>query len=58
MGRKNEVQSFKFVKSDANRFYFDGFTFEKIDSDEINIYGLIHQDNGNVKEVKVNYIKQ
>lgn len=55
---KNEIQSFKFVKSDANRFYFDGFIFEKISSNEINIYGLIHQYNGNVKEVKFNYKKQ
>ncbi|MGB5820454.1 MAG: DUF6265 family protein [Saonia sp.] len=26
---KNEVQTFKLVKLDGNRFYFDGFTFEK-----------------------------
>ncbi|MEO0528823.1 MAG: DUF6265 family protein [Bacteroidota bacterium] len=55
---KNEVQSFKLVKLHDNRVYFDGFTFEKISADEINIYGQIHQDDGTVEEVKFNYKKQ
>lgn len=52
---KDEVQSFKLVKVSGNRLYFDGFTFEKISDREINIYGLIHQEDGRAKEVKFNY---
>lgn len=55
---KDEVQRFNLVKVDNNRIYFDGFTFEKVSEDEINIYGLIHQDGGKTKEVKFNYKKQ
>lgn len=54
---KDEVQSFKLVKVDSSRIYFDGFTFEKISADEINIYALIGDEDGNNKEVKFNYKK-
>lgn len=54
---KEEVQSFKLVKIDGNRLYFEGFTFEKVTTDEINIYGLIHQ-NETEEEVKFNYKRQ
>ncbi len=55
---KEEVQSFKLVKVVENRLYFDGFTFERISPNEINIYGLIHQNDGTPKEVKFNYKRQ
>jgi len=55
---KDEAQRFKLIKVDDNRFYFEGFTFEKISEDEINIYGLIHQDDSEAKEVKFNYKRQ
>ncbi|MFK7814244.1 MAG: DUF6265 family protein [Maribacter sp.] len=51
---KDEVQSFKLIKAERNRMYFEGFTFEKISENEINIYGLIHQD-GKAEEVQFNY---
>lgn len=54
---KDEVQSFKLVKVDGNRIYFEGFTFEKISETEINIYGLIQQGD-TAEEVTFNYIKQ
>lgn len=54
---KDEVQSFKLIKIDGNRAYFDGFTFEKVSANEINIYALIHQDDGKLEEVKFNYKK-
>jgi hypothetical protein len=54
---KEEVQSFKLIKVGADRLYFEGFTFEKVNDAEINIYGLIHQD-GTDEEVKFNYKKQ
>lgn len=56
--QKNEVQSFKLIKVDGNRLYFDGFTFEKVSDTEINIYGLIHQNDDTEEEVKFNYKKQ
>jgi len=54
---KDEVQSFKLIKVDGNRFYFEGFTFEKISDDEINIYGLI-QEGDKAEETKFNYKKK
>jgi len=54
---KEEVQRFKLIKVAGNRLYFDGFTFEKVNESEINIYGLIHQD-GKAEEIKFNYKKQ
>jgi len=55
---KDEVQRFKFVKSEGDRMYFEGFTFERISDNEINIYGLISNEDGSSEEVKFNYIKQ
>lgn len=54
---KDEVQRFKLVKTDGNRMYFDGFTFEKISDNEINIYALIEHQDGSTEEVKFNYIR-
>ncbi len=52
---KDEVQRFPLVKIEGNRAYFDGFTFEKVDDDEINIYGLIGNDDGTANEITFNY---
>jgi hypothetical protein len=52
---KNEVQQFKFIKAEDNRVYFNGFTFEKVSTDEINIYGLIGNEDGSSSEVVFNY---
>lgn len=52
---KDEVQQFKFIKAEANRMYFEGFTFERINDQEINIYGLIENEDGSAEEVKFNY---
>lgn len=54
---KDEVQTFKLIKVEDNRMYFDGFTFEKVSDTEINIYGLIHNDDETIEEVKFNYKK-
>ncbi|VAW13177.1 hypothetical protein MNBD_BACTEROID03-2529 [hydrothermal vent metagenome] len=55
---KDEVQSFKLVESKENRVSFDGFTFEKISADEINIYVVIEHDDKTTEEVKFNYKRQ
>lgn len=55
---KDEVQSFKLIKIAGNRVYFEGFTFEKVNENEINIYGLMHNEDGSEEEVAFNYKKQ
>ena len=55
---KNEVQQFKFIKHEGNRVYFDGFTFENVSPKEINIYGLIGNEDGSENEVVFNYKKE
>ena len=35
--------------------YFEGFTFERINDQEINIYGLIEHANGSADEVQFNH---
>jgi hypothetical protein len=52
---KDEVQTFKFIKARENRMYFEGFTFERISYQEINIYGLIENEDGTTEEMKFNY---
>ncbi len=52
---KDEVQTFKYIKAEENRIYFEGFTFERVSDHEINIYGLIENDDGSAEEVKFNY---
>ncbi len=54
---KKEVQQFKFIKAEGNRVYFDGFTFENVSQNEINIYGLIGNDDGTKSEIVFNYKK-
>jgi len=55
---KDAVQTFKLIKIDGNRAYFDGFTFENVSNDEINIYGLIGNEDGSSEEVTFNYKRQ
>lgn len=52
---KDETMTFKLVKVEPNKLYFEGFTFEKIDVNEINIYVNIAEDENKINEVKFNY---
>jgi len=52
---KNETVDFKLVKVEGNRIYFNDFTFEKIDENEINLYVVVGHDDGTSEEVKFNY---
>ncbi|WP_289038315.1 DUF6265 family protein [Zobellia russellii] len=54
---KDDVQSFKLVKVEANRVYFEGFTFEKVSDNEINIYAQIGNEDGSAQEVTFNFKK-
>ncbi|WAC01195.1 DUF6265 family protein [Lacinutrix neustonica] len=55
--QKDETIDAKLIKIEGNRAYFDQFTFEKINDNELNIYVVI-EENGKSEEVTFNYIKQ
>ena len=54
---KEESETFKLVKIEQNRVYFNDFTFEKISDNEINLYVVISEE-GKREEVKFNYKKK
>jgi hypothetical protein len=54
---KDEMVSAPLVQVEENRVYFDGFTFEKLSDDEINIYVVIGNEDGTTEEVKFYYKK-
>lgn len=54
---KDETIAFKLVKIAGNKVFFNGFTFEKISDNEINLYVVIEQKDGTHKEMKFNYKK-
>lgn len=53
---KDESETFKLVKIEKNRIYFNDFTFERISDNEINLYVVI-SEKGEREEVKFNYKK-
>jgi hypothetical protein len=55
---KDEVQRFRLIKIADNSAYFDGFTFERVDQNEINIYALIQNNEGAEEEYTFNYKRQ
>ncbi|NNE78449.1 MAG: hypothetical protein HKN31_15405 [Pricia sp.] len=54
---KDEVKSYKLIKAEGNRLYFEGFTFEQISADEINIYGVMRHKDGTTEEIIFNYTR-
>ncbi|KPM32238.1 Hypothetical protein I595_1888 [Croceitalea dokdonensis DOKDO 023] len=54
---KDEVQQFPFIKAEGNRVYFEGFTFEKVNESEINIYGRMGNEDGTTSEMVFHYNK-
>ncbi len=54
---KEEVQSFRLIKVDENRIYFEGFTFEKVGDNETNIYALIEDEDGIAEEITFNFTR-
>lgn len=52
---KDETVDFKLNKIEGNRIYFDDFTFEKINENEINLYVMVDNEDGASEEVKFNY---
>jgi len=51
---KDDSEVFKLVKIENNKIYFNNFTFEKINANEINLYVVINEE-GKSEEVKFNY---
>ena len=54
---KDETVDFRLVKVTTDKVYFEGFTFERISKDEINMYVVIGHDDGSKEEVKFNYLR-
>ncbi len=55
---KDETVDFKLVKIQEDKAYFDNFTIEKVNDNEINMYVVIGDEDGRDEEVKFNYKKQ
>lgn len=55
---KEKSVEFKLVKIEDNRIYFDGFTYEKVSENQMNIYVVIGDGKGNSEEMKFVYYKQ
>ena len=53
---KDKTIDFKLVKVTDGKVYFDGYTFERISANEMNVYVVIDM-NGTREEVKFNYRK-
>lgn len=51
---KEIALSFRFIKKEKNRMYFDNFTFEKVSDREVNVYAYFEDSK---KEVVFNFKK-
>ncbi|MFB6340911.1 DUF6265 family protein [Saccharicrinis sp. FJH62] len=51
---KDKTVDFKLVKVTSGKVYFEGFTIERLNKNEINMYVVIEDDN-KTAEVKFNY---
>ena len=54
---KDQTIDFPLKEITANQVVFEGMTFEKISTNEMNIYVAIKQENGSIETVKFNYKK-
>ncbi|WP_179352546.1 DUF6265 family protein [Winogradskyella vidalii] len=54
---KDETIDFPLIKITENKVVFEGMTFEKISTHEMNIYVDIKNEDGTVETVKFNYKK-
>lgn len=52
---KNETVDFPLIKITENKVFFDQFTIERISKDEIHMYVVIHDDEGEEEEVQFIY---
>jgi len=54
---KDETVDFPLREITENKVVFEGMTFEKVSSNEMNVYVDIKKENGTVETVKFNYKK-
>ena len=54
---KAETVDFPLKKITANKVVFEGMVFEKVNTNEMNVYVDIKQENGIIETVKFNYKK-
>ncbi len=54
---KNETVDFPLVEITETKVVFESMTFEKVSSNEMNVYVDIENENGSVETVKFNYKK-
>ena len=54
---KNETVDFPLIEITETKVVFEGMTFEKVSSNEINVYVDIENENGSVETLKFNYKK-
>ena len=54
---KDETVDFPLKEITQNKVVFEGMTFERVNSNEMNVYVDMHQKDGSVKTVKFNYTK-
>lgn len=52
---KDERINAQLIKIEGQKVYFDGFTFERVSENELNIYVIFKDDNGVEEEMKFNY---
>lgn len=52
---KDETVDFRLVKVEKDNIYFEGFTFERINNDKINLYVDLKDKSGNISETEFNY---
>ncbi|MEO1030973.1 MAG: DUF6265 family protein [Bacteroidota bacterium] len=55
---KDKPLEFKLVRIEDNRVYFDGFTYEKVNDNQMNIYVVLGDGKGSNKEMKFVYTKE
>ena len=55
---KDDTVDFKLVKLEPNKVFFDDFTLERISDQEINLYVVVGDNDGNQEEVQFNYKRQ
>jgi hypothetical protein len=52
---KDKTVDFNLIKVTPYQVFFDGFTFERINDNEMNLYVVIHSSSGEAKETMFNY---
>jgi hypothetical protein len=55
---KDETQDFRLIKKEKNKLYFDGLTYEKVSTTEMNAHVVMVNTDGSKSEITFNFKKQ